>query len=41
MGLMISRSIIESHGGRLWATANSGTGTTFHFTLPGEVEAHG
>jgi signal transduction histidine kinase len=34
MGLAISRSIMESHGGRLWATANDGRGTTFHFTLP-------
>ena len=40
MGLAISRSIIESHGGRVWATANSGKGATFHFTLPtaGQVQ---
>jgi len=34
MGLAISRSIIESHGGGVWASANSGKGATFHFTLP-------
>jgi len=40
MGLTITRSIVESYGGRVWATANEGAGATFHFTLPTGAEAH-
>jgi PAS domain S-box-containing protein len=39
MGLSISRRIIESHGGRLWANANIVRGATFQFTLPSEANA--
>jgi PAS domain S-box-containing protein len=39
MGLTITRSIVEAYGGRVWAVANAGAGTTFHFTFPGAAEA--
>jgi hypothetical protein len=38
MGLSISRSIIEAHQGRLWATPNEGPGSTFSFAVPCTVE---
>jgi len=38
MGLRISRSILESHGGRLWAADNSPRGASFYFTLPPKFE---
>ena len=34
MGLSISRSVIEAHGGRIWASRNVGPGATFQFTVP-------
>jgi PAS domain S-box-containing protein len=40
MGLRISGTIVESHGGRLWAERNSPRGAIFHFTLPTKIEAH-
>ena len=39
MGLSISRTIIEAHGGRIWASNNPDAGVTFHFTLPAIEEA--
>jgi signal transduction histidine kinase len=39
MGLSISRSLIEAHGGRLWATPNFPHGTVFSFTLPVDAES--
>ena len=40
MGLRISRTIIESHGGRLWAVGSNGHGATFHMSLPAAVPGH-
>jgi signal transduction histidine kinase len=40
MGLSISRSIIEAHGGRLWADANKPRGAVFQFTVPGVGKEH-
>lgn len=40
MGLSVSRSIIENHQGRLWATPNDGPGVTFMFSIPRTSETH-
>jgi C4-dicarboxylate-specific signal transduction histidine kinase len=40
MGLRISRTIVESHGGRLWAADNTPRGASFYLTLPTKIEAH-
>ena len=34
LGLAITRTVVQSHGGQIWAEANSGGGAAFHFTLP-------
>jgi signal transduction histidine kinase len=41
MGLAICKSIVESHGGRIWADDGGGHGAGFHFTLPTAPAATG
>ena len=38
IGLAISRSIVEAHGGAIWASAETGQGATFSFTLPAHAQ---
>ena len=41
VGLSISRTIVDAHGGRIWAEPNDGGGTVFRFTLPAVTEEEG
>jgi signal transduction histidine kinase len=40
LGLAICRSIVQQHGGHIWATSTMGEGSTFHFTLPTQPVGH-